>query len=646
MAYLAYKVAHPDSWSVSRGYRSGNPNMSVSYVLSLGMLGCLLPDHPMAREWVREALEMMDLWMSQVGPKGEWYESFHYTDVSVRVMVVFAIAARNAGSRDYSQEGTLKKLGSYTAAFYTPRDPQREDVRRGPPLGRSNAGGTYGLQGALARATLDSDPEYSAQMQWLWERTGFSTDKQSHRFGGWEYVYFDRTLPTRRPDWETDLFPQVGVLMRHGLDSPFEHYLAMFTNSDCKFARGSEKGAIVKLFLKGRPIGGSPVGGYWHRHALLMNCVSPARRPVKRPEDLHPYGFEGASELTGFAATPRLDYVGAQFEVTRPWDTWKWRPPLPECLLPWTGAEHEGKPPYRWHRQVLFVKDDDPAAVNYLLLRDTVHGGQPTFWHFWTLSEKIGTPDQVRDRDAFLADKPGDTCVAARRLEGDRFTALGQFDVDLEYFVASPPETPRYTLRFSDTYTYPIPGFVESQDALHLELPNDGSYFVALFPRLRDEAVPEFQSIGDGRIIQVEGPWGTDLGFLSDTPAQVSAAGAEFRGTAAAVQDRPKATVLSLADGGSVRYKAFGIQSDGPATLRICSDRLVVDIHRYHSGQTLLISTRETLNLSEHVPRVVRLTRTEAGYELRLPEGVTTGWTHPVRQQRSGRQPRPTAGAR
>jgi len=620
LAFLAYKQGHPNTWSTRRGYGSGNPNMHVSHNLSLGMLACLIPDHPMAREWAADANAMMDEWMKQVGPKGEWHESFHYTDVSVRVMVVYAITARNAGFRDFFKEGILKKLGTYTATFYTPRDPQRGNVRCGPPLGRSNAGATYGLQGALGRATAESDPDYSKRMQWLWQRTGYSQNKQTHRFGGWEYVYFDRTLPTAKPDWETDLFGRVGVLLRHSLDSPHEHYLAMFTNFKTHFARGTEKGAIVKLFMKGQPIGGSPCGGYWHRHDLLMNRVCLARAPVTDAKQLHPYGHQGPSKVTGFAATPRADYIGVHFDITRPWDTWKWTPPIPKPLLEWVGAKRAGKPPYQWDRQVLFIKDDDPAATNYLLLRDTVSGKQPTFWHFWTLSEKIGTPSEVRNRKAFLRDKPGDKCVPASPLKGDRFTAVGQFKADLEYYVASPADTPRYTLRYSDIYTYPIGGFVESQDCLHLQLPGDGAYYVALFPRLRNEPVPDFKTLAAGKVIQVNGPWGTDYGLLSETPTDAQAEGAIFTGTtAAAVQDRKKGLALCLAAKGEVQFKQFGIASDVPATLRVKGRRLTVEVHRYHNGTTVTLTSPAPPKLAATAPQGVVL----IGNRLSIPKGVT-----------------------
>lgn len=52
----------------------------------------------------------------------------------------------------------------------------------------------------------------------------------------------------------------------------------------------------------------------------------------------------------------------------------------------WPPVPALGKAPVMWRRQVLFIKDDDPSSANYLLLRDTVSGGQPTIWQFFTLS--------------------------------------------------------------------------------------------------------------------------------------------------------------------------------------------------------------------------------------------------------------------
>jgi len=51
MAQLGYKLADPATWSIERGYMSGNPDMSVSHVLGLGMIGCTIPDHLQPTIW-------------------------------------------------------------------------------------------------------------------------------------------------------------------------------------------------------------------------------------------------------------------------------------------------------------------------------------------------------------------------------------------------------------------------------------------------------------------------------------------------------------------------------------------------------------------------------------------------------------------
>jgi len=255
---------------------------------------------------------------------------------------------------------------------------------------------------------------------------------------------------------------------------------------------------------------------------------------------------------------------------------------------------------------VLFLKDDDPKGANYYLFRDTVGGKQPTFWQFWTLSEKIGTPSEVRNRRAFLRDKPGNKNLPARRLQGDRFTALGQFGVDTEYYIAAPTDTPRHTMRVTYNYEYPIKDFDESQDMMGTQLPGDGHYFIAMFPRFPNEPVPTFSTLGDGKVIKVAGPWGTDYGFLSDKPAGASAEGASFTGTAGAVQDRKKGLVLSLAAKGEVRFKGYTIASDGPATLRVEKGKLAVDFHRYHKGQSVTVTAPGRWNLAPDTPSGVQ----------------------------------------
>lgn len=53
--------------------------------------------------------------------------------------------------------------------------------------------------------------------------------------------------------------------------------------------------------------------------------------------------------------------------------------------------------------------------------------------------------------------------------------------MDVDYFIASPTDTPRHTLRYGGTWAgSKVPDY---QDLLHLQLPGDGSYFIVVFPR-------------------------------------------------------------------------------------------------------------------------------------------------------------------
>jgi hypothetical protein len=302
MAYLGYKLADPATWSIERGYMSGNPNMSVSYILGLGMIGCTIPDHPRAAEWVAPAVRRVQIWLEEdVGPKGEWIESAHYSHVTGSTLVAFAIAARNAGFHDFSRDDRLKRMMLYLAKQYTPRDPTRGGYRVNPPLGRANAGARPGLAGAMARLTARSDPAYSRIMQWVWKETGPSYLIYDHRLAGTEHLYLDPALPAEKPDWQSERFPRVGAVLRHGFATPEEHYLNVLLDGDILFARPSEVGSVLLWYAYGRSIAGVFTGGYEHRHELLTSRVVLARSPEDAEAWHRTTGYRGPSEVQAFS---------------------------------------------------------------------------------------------------------------------------------------------------------------------------------------------------------------------------------------------------------------------------------------------------------------------------------------------------------
>jgi len=286
-------------------------------------------------------------------------------------------------------------------------------------------------------------------------------------------------------------------------------------------------------------------GGYAHRHELLNSRVVLARAPETTAAWRNVLGRKGSSRIRAFRAHPRMDYADTEFTIEQLWaDGWE----RPEGMPAWPPVESEGKPPVTWRRQMLFVKGPAGTDPSYLVLRDTVTGGQPTLWQFWTLSDGVVRASDISNPAAPIRVEPEERRLPARPLEGDRFTALGQLGVDIEYFVAAPRDTPRYTLRYGDTYTYPIAGYQEHQDLLQLRLLGDGTYYVVLFPRRRDEAPPTFRIHAGGAAIEVTGAWGTDYLLLSDGAGEVRLNdGVVLQGPAACHQHRAGQPPLVLA---------------------------------------------------------------------------------------------------
>jgi len=638
MAYLAYRVADAETWSMERGYCSGNLNMSVTHVLNKGLLGCALGAHPRAREWQDDGLGMLDDMLARrVGPAGEWPESVaNYASVSISALVPLAIAARSAGRDDVVDDERMERLTSWLAKQYTPPDPRpAEDgtvnVSRLPPVGRGGAGGRNGLPGLMARATAASDPAFSAMQQWVWMRCGRPRLIPDRRLGGWEHVYLDDTLPAVNPGWTFDLFPRTGAILRHGIGTPHEWYAYLLGRPEDEFP--SECGGLPLVFAKGAPIVARFSGGYAEREELFVSRVLPARPRGDNEFRMNHFYHEGTADLAAAADLPGAAYVRGDYEIGTPRfisheNTAHDRMmPLPE----WPAVEKTADGPVHWRRQVLLLRDRDPAGPNTLFVRDGVSGGQPTMWQMWFLSETIGTPAQARTPARLLAAAPGKRSAPARPLAGDRFTVLGQFGIDTEVFVASPGDTPRHTLRWGRSYDYsPLAGCEEYMDLLHLQRADDGAYVVALHPRQRNEPAPEFASLADGHVVRVSGAFGSDYGFLSEDVVDARADDLRFKGTAAAASIRRSGIRISLAARGGVQFRFqhradaaadYELAATGPVSLSISAAEAAIDLPRDHAGTAVRLRSPDGWDLSTPVDGL-KVNEEEGGFRLQAEPAV------------------------
>jgi len=698
MAYFAYRLTDPAVWSAERGYCSGNANMTVTWEIPRGIVACTIPEHPMAKVWYRKAERIMELFLNQmVGPAGEWPEAMsHHGRTSINMLLAFAIASTNSGLHDYVNDPRVKRLMMYWARLETPRDPRPRghyafaapNLRYFPAMGRDSMGVPGATSGAMARVTRSSDPAYSAQLQWAWLEEGASS-LLSH-MGGFAYVSCDKRLPSQTPAWPSEVFPRAGAVLRHGLGTPNEHQVTLYSGDHAHAFYPGHTGSFASIFAYGTPVAGLFPGGYEYQESYLTSSVDLARglesveqrkalggyhgcptrasmwswpKSVRWPSKAVESGASTASEgrrtaeigpptdfgtrskgqtarfgehggranVSAFSTLPRQDY--AAVDVARHYPrqlNQNVRTNLPE----WPPIPGKGKPPVDWRRQTLFLKDDDPSKTAYLLIRDSVKGGQPTMWQMWTVSETVDTPANVEDVATVLANKPGQRILPARELKGDRFTAIGQLGVDVEYYIASPSGTPRHTLRWgTDMFDWANKlAEPEYQDLLHLQMPDDGVYYVAFFPRKRATPAPTFSTLGNGTIIKVSGDFGTDYGFLSAPAATTSGDGATFCGTAASVQDRKSGLVLMLGAKGDVGYKQYRLAADFPAALRIQEQQLTVELPQGiqpaafqllqpFPGGTVNVNAPGKWALSKPLPGV-ELTQSTAGLVLEVPAGL------------------------
>jgi hypothetical protein len=254
------------------------------------------------------------------------------------------------------------------------------------------------------------------------------------------------------------------------------------------------------------------------------------------------------------------------------------------------------------------IKDDAPDGISYLVLRDTVGGKQPTQWRFWTFSNGIAPTGQT-------AEAPGNNILGPRQLKGDRFTAPGQFGVDLEYYVASPAATPRHTVRYGlKAAAADVGSYFEYQDMLQLSMPGDGSYYVAMFPRKKSEKAPSFRTSKDGKVIIVRGQWGTDYALMSNEPVSAKGSGFSFQGTAGSIQDRRSGLVLALGAKGTLAAKGYALTAPFGASLRVGEDKLTINLPGNHPAGDIIITAPGNWKLPKQA---------DGSYRLRVPARKT-----------------------
>ncbi len=393
--FFAHVLAHPDYWNTDLGLCSGNPNMTSSIKLPLGLQGLFLAGHPEADRWLADAENELKAELSDwISPGGAWIECPGYQAASLDGMFLLAQALKQVKHRDYFADPNFKATMEYYGQILTPPDPRYPTWRQPdeppwstlPTIGDTPAGQVACFNGWMAAATAKSDPAYSARQQFYWQAQG-GVFIRSGRGDGVIFALTDYEVPATPPTQLAGAFPGFGSVMRTSWTDPRATYLCHRTGPHMHHYH-YDLGEIM-LAAKGAPLA-------WD----FGNQYQSVHRPESWYHNRVSFGKPGGKEWGG---------TGELIETIF----------LPRAA-DYSYGQSTGGGNQQDHRHVLLIKSEDPLGANYVLVRDSTVDGQPNqqfYWNLWCLSKQ---PE----------------------LQGSTVHFPGQMGVDLDVHLLSPEGAP------------------------------------------------------------------------------------------------------------------------------------------------------------------------------------------------------------
>jgi len=536
-AFVAQMCFDQDWHPTRAAWHLGNPNMRPRHENHLSVASVVLPKHPLAPQWrARGAAELKRLVNAMVRPSGAWRECPHYQwEAALFPMLQSAVPQKLAGGYDLFADPKFKKTCDYLVGLLTPPSPRFRSGGRRLRVLPAFGNGSWEfmpITGWIGTMTADSDPAFSKRMMWAWNEQGRPHGSKMSR------LVIDPNLPAEEPVMKSTLHKGFGCTLRSGFPSELETWMA-FRHGDCiEHYNYGDQGSFM-LHAKGSPLVlhfGSQYtpyfkGPWYFNRACVNHRALTAEDPIAKHfgEKFGDYALGSAlwrdTDLTqyvmynkAFASFPSADYARGE-------QTFSAQAVIGKNhairLPPNTALLEVAVPKHRWVRQVLMLKDPDPRAPNYYLIRDDWISKKPLpgEWNIWTLAKKV----DVTSRPAVVT---------------------GHYGVDLDVYMAEPTE-PKWTTRQetnkflagpSRQYLYGTKTWVEVQTNLRAKQAPGKGFLAVLYPRFHDEAPPAYTTLADGKGVKVVTPRGTDYAFLSAKSVTWSGEGISFSGTAGAVR--------------------------------------------------------------------------------------------------------------
>lgn len=519
IAFLGYVLDSPNYWSPARGY-SANPNMTTAVNTYKMMVACLVPAHPKVKDWSGDALaELRRQVTDWSDDNGGWLEAPHYAAAGFDQLLAGLVMAHNAGLDDALYHPRLKKIAAWFGKISTLPDSRLGGYRHLPPVGNTYLNEPTGIFGTMATLWRERDPEFAAQMQWLFEQHR----SWPHACIGGGYpgmvgcngLFRGSAIPPKPPSWQSELFPKTGAVLRDTFPSERETQLYLIAGTNHEHY-DDDSGSLT-LWGKGRVLADD--FGYY------------GRAPADDHSLLTAPGVGGVMTVEAFSASANLDYVRG---VKGPWS-----------------------------RQIALVRGGGPA---YFVVRDRLAKPADFTWYLWLTARDVvlGKLDEDLARVAAASKAellPDGTAIDprfARPTAAARALAVGREDVDLDVFFLT---AAGFTLRTEKKTRESLAGLdanakqapmKSTQIGLLAEGKQGAGVAALLVPRLKTEAAPAVEVIAGGAGAKVKAAAGVDYVFVSEAPVTFADGDVSFSGTVGAARVRGKTAELSLGAAGSI----------------------------------------------------------------------------------------------
>jgi hypothetical protein len=578
MAILVHCLVSRDAWPDKRiNYGWGSMNMPVGRMGGLAVMASSIADHPLAREWLRDAPRYYRLVLeTEYNADGVHISCPHYIGASATSFYAWLALANSGLVEDVSASPVLARFARYSMQLMTPVDP-RWGIRTLLTEGDSRPGSSS-LPGILAALFRRRDPELAGQLMQVWREGGSDL---TAGMGVPDGLLIDPGIPGVKPRLGPQVFRGFGAVLRYReLATPEEAYLSFLaggfmhdhTNQDHLAFEWFEKGVPLTVYTgdmynpgattalshntlawdvrpEGEPTPGKGKPGDWyHDHGLAW--VEHVRRPRLHLEVAGDRGdVTLAADLPGAALLEGKVRVEALGEMPTGAD---FTPALPlHARAPRVALEA----PSTWTRRLLYVKDAAAAGANYLVVRDDLEGfaGRRPSFLYWSLSE-----------DAKLQ-------AAAARLEG-------QLGVDTDLHVLWPPGASLSKDSFTHRECEPIVthlhrerhgrDFEEKQVLVRADGRAGEGFLVVIFPRRRGEERPVVEPWLGGKGVELRWRGERHRVLLDVREHEVDADGLQARTSCLVWKSRgAESFALALPAGGEAAVAGETLRAGGPAEL-------------------------------------------------------------------------------